>query len=474
MSTPAYSPPSVGPAGLTVPSYAAILADNLQAVLNIFGKNQYIAPDSALYQLISIFSLKTSDCNLALQLAYNQTSPQTAVGAGLDRVVKMNGLARAAYSYSTCPLLLTGDPGTVIDDGFAQDRSGNQWRLPSPVTLIGGSATATAVCTTPGNVVAEPGEINIISTPTSGWKTVTNSVAATAGVPVQSDSQLRAVQAVSVALPSLTRLASTLAALLAVPGVTRVNTGTPTPDGPGSSIENPTGTTDSWGNPAHSISMVVEGGDDDDVALAIYGARGIGCFTNGSTSVPVTDPRTGYQMTISFFRPTYISVLVQLTVKKLAGYSSATTAAIQSGIADYLNSLAIGEGIVVSELYGAALTARSDPDQPTFSITSLKTGAQAAQTTGQLTTGSTSVEVTSAASVQVGQSVVDETNEDALPVGVTVTAINGTTITLSAAATATHAADTLSFFNAPGVVDLTVLYTEAALGLESNVQVTTV
>ena len=41
---------------------------------------------------------------------------------------------------------------------------------------------------------------------------------------------------------------------------------------------------------------------------------------------------------------------------------------------DYLNSLEIGQSVIFSELYGAALNARSNPDMPTFSIQSLFSG----------------------------------------------------------------------------------------------------
>ena len=60
MSTPPYFPPSIGPAGLQVPAYQSILADNIQAFLNIYGTNQYVAPDSAIYQLLSIISPRFS------------------------------------------------------------------------------------------------------------------------------------------------------------------------------------------------------------------------------------------------------------------------------------------------------------------------------------------------------------------------------------------------------------------------------
>lgn len=467
----AYQPPSIGPAGLTIALYPDILGDNLQAVLNIFGQNQYVGPDSALYQLISILSLKQADQNLGLQLVYNQSSPQTAVGAGLDRNVKMNGLARESFSFSTAVLTLTGTPGTPITNGFAQDQNGNLWALPSTVTITGGSINVTAICTTPGNIAAEPGTINIRSTPTSGWAAVTNADAAIAGNPVEADSQLRARQSISVALPSLTPIGATVAAVLATPGVIRVAPGIPTPGGPGSSIENPTGAADSWGNPAHSISIVAQGGTPLAVATAIYLKKTIGCFTNGTTSVVVTDPNTGFQETISYFQPNSVQICVLLSVQPLTGFTSATQAAIQTGIVNYLNSLAIGEEVVWSELFAAALTARTNPDQPTFSIRTLTSGAETAQTTANTTLGLNTIVVASAVDIVIGNTIVDQTNQAVFPSGTTVTNIAGTTITLSNPSSANGTGDTVGFFSM-GTSDITLLFHDAAEGLIPNVNVT--
>jgi len=371
----AYAAPTVTAAGLVISTYQDILADNIQAYLNIYGQNQYIGKDSAIYQLLSILSLKQSDTNLGLQLAYNQSSPQTAVGAGLDRVVKMNGLARAPFSYSTALLTLTGTSGRVITDGYAQDQTGNLWALPATVTLISGTATVTAICATPGNVAAEPGAINIIATPVSGWSTVTNAVAAVAGLPVEADSQLRSRQSVSVALPSLTPLASTVAAVLDVPNVTRVAPGYPTPSGPGSSIENPTGATDSWGNPAHSVSIAVEGGTDADVAYAIYSKKTIGCASHGTTSVPVTDVNTGYIEVINFYRPTYLPIYVSVAIH---GYTttptSAVQTAVQTAVTSYLNTLAIGETVAISAINYVAMSVNASLPSPTFGVQTLTMG----------------------------------------------------------------------------------------------------
>lgn len=375
MATPAYLPPSITAAGLTVPSYPAILNDNVQAFLNIYGQNQYVAPDSAIYQLLSIISLKQNDTMQAVQLAYNQSSPQTAVGAGLDRQVKMNGLSRDEFSYSTATLTLSGTAGTTITNGYAQDTSGNLWSLPQSVTLTSAPLGVSSMCTTPGAIAAEPGAINIINTPTPGWASVTNADAATEGDAIEVDSELRARQAISVALPSVTPVAGTIAAILATPGVLRVAPGYPTPGGPGNSIENPTGGPDSWGNPAHSITMVVDCTNTQLVANSIYAKKTIGCATNGTTTVPVTDPVTGVIEDISFYLPTIIPIFVQVTI---AGYgTSPTTAmesAIQTAVVNYLNSLAIGETVSFGALFYEAMSVNTNMSNPAFGVQSVLIG----------------------------------------------------------------------------------------------------
>ena len=373
----AYAPPTIGSAGLTIPSYNDILEDNLEQFLAIYGANEYVGEDSQPYQFISILSLKMSDTCQQLQFVWNNRSPVSAIGAGLDSLVKLNGIARKPYTFSTATLTIVGTPGTVINNGLAQDVNGNQWALPATVTIPGGgSISVTGTCTTPGNVTAEPSTINIIASPVGGWSTVNNSAAAVPGNPVETDSQLRARQAISVAIPSITLLAGTVADLLATPGVTRLNV-----------LENQTSAVDTYGNPPHSITCVVDGDATDlAIATAIYQNRGIGCDTNGDVDgsptgntvvVDVTDPDTGYVMPISFLTPTYVPIYVTLNIHLLAGGTSATLAQIQADVVAYLNSLGIGETIVFSELYGAALNARSNPDAPTFSIRSVFSGTGA-------------------------------------------------------------------------------------------------
>lgn len=472
MSTLPYLPPYIDAAGLHVSSYQSILADNLQQFLNIYGTNQYVAPDSAIYQLLSAISLKQSDVNLGLQLAYNQSSPQTAVGAGLDRQVKMNGLARDPFSFSFATVTVTGTSGKTINNGFAQDQQGNLWALPTTVTIpLSGFINVTVVCTTPGNIVAEPGAINIINTPTAGWVSVSNAAVSEAGLPVETDSQLRARQSISVALPSSTPLASTIAAVLAATGVVRVAPGFPTPGGPGSSIENPTGAVDSWGNPPHSISIVAQCTDTLTVAMAIYMKKTIGCLTNGTTSVPVMDPVTGVTEDISFFQPTNLAVYMLIV---LVGYgsvpTSATVSAVQAAEVEYLNAMSIGETVSLGALYFEAMSVNTTIAAPAFGVQSLLVGTATASTTATFGAAATTIVVASAASIASGQLVMG----DGIAPGTMVAgAPSGTTVTLSLPTIAAESASPVTFAALASSDVPMPNFFYAALGVAANVSVVT-
>lgn len=474
MSTPPYVPPFIDAAGLHVASYQSILADNIQTFRNIYGQNQYVEPDSAIYQLLSAISIKQADTNLGLQLTYNQSSPQTAVGAGLDRQVKMNGLARDPFSFSGALLTLTAavGAGTVtINNGFAQDQQGNLWALPTLVTIVGGTVNVSAICTTPGAVGAEPGTINIINTPTAGWASVTNASAAVLGEPVESDSSLRARQAISVALPSTTPIASTIAAVLAAVGVVRVAPGYPTPGGPGTSIENPTGAVDSWGNPPHSISIVAECTDTTTVAQAIYNKKTIGCFTNGTTTVPVVDANTGVTTDISFFLPTDTPIFIRVV---LVGYgstpNSATLKIVQTALVDYLNALAIGETVSIGALYFEVMSSNINIAAPSYGTQSLQVGVLAATTTASFGAASSTITVVSAAGIANGQLVVG----DNIAPGTLVTGVSGTTISIAPNTLAVGSSIPVSFA-VLGSVDVPMPnFFYAALGSTANVAVVAV
>lgn len=372
----AYFAPYIDATGLHNPEYSDIQAYEWQQFLSVYGQNTYDGTDNADVQWVDIFALMINDAFQAAQLAYNARSPKTAVGSDLDGVVGINGIARKAPSSSTVTLTLTGVPNTQIVNGAALDQNNNLWAFATVTIPNTGTINVQATCLTNGAITAPPNTINIPAQGlTAGWTGVTNAAAAIIGSAVESDSQLRARQAVSVAISSKTLVQATIGAIAGVKGVTRYATGIPTtPPSAATSVENPTGANDSFGNPPHSISMVVEGGADADIATAIYNNKAPGCLTNGTTTVNVTDPVSGAVMGISFFRPTYVPIFATLTVNPLNGFTSATALAIQTAVVNYLNALQIGESLTISGLYAAAMAVMPDITQPQFSITGLVAG----------------------------------------------------------------------------------------------------
>ncbi len=373
-----YFAPYVDSAGFHIPTYQDILDKRIEDAKAIFGQDIYLENDSADYQIIAVEALALFEALQAIQYAYNQMSPTTAVGVGLSSIVQLNGLTRRAATYSTCDVTLIGTSAVTITDGEVQDESGYKWDLPSPITLQAAGSplgeyyaiTVTATCQTSGAISALPGEINIIATPAPGWTSVSNSAAATPGQDAETDTELRTRQAASVALPSQTMLAGTIAAIAAVDNVTRYKV-----------YENPSNSTHYGdpgvpfeGAPEHSITAIVEGGAIADIAEAIYYNRGLGCYTNGDVVTNITDTEYGTVTPIRFYRPTRVPVYVEMSIHALTGYTSDMADDVKTAIAAYINSLGIGDTLTLSSVIGAALSVLPDSLKPAFSIYSTTIG----------------------------------------------------------------------------------------------------
>ncbi|MBY0394098.1 MAG: baseplate J/gp47 family protein [Novosphingobium sp.] len=347
----------VGPAGITAPSFDDTLLSLQATYQQIYGADAVLTPDTQDGQWIAAIAQAIADVNAGAIAVYNSFSPSTAQGVGLSSVVKINGLRRETPSNSTAQVLITGTAGTVITNGQVQDSSGNVWNLPTTVTIPESSSiTVTATAAQLGAISAAIGTITKILNPTRGWISATNTSAASPGAPVEKDATLRQRQARSTNLPARTPLSAILAAVRNLPGVSRAE-----------AHENDTGTTDSEGVPANTIWLVVEGGDTTAIATAIANGK-IGVATYGSVIQTVTD-EFGIPSTVRFDRPTYRRIVVNVTLKPLAGYTVQTGNNIIAAINAYINSLAVGESVFLTQVIAAAIQGSGAPT--TFNLTAL-------------------------------------------------------------------------------------------------------
>ena len=326
--------------GVIAPTYEESLSFFQGVFQSIYGQDVNLDADTSDGQMVAILAKAYTDACAQIVASYAGYAPSTASGVQLSSVVKVNGIARYVATQSTADVQIVGQAGTVISGGIVEDDNGYRWNLPDSVVIpINGEITVTATCQEQGSIAAAPNTITQIITPTLGWQSVTNPDAATEGNPVETDAQLRQRQSQSVALPSRSVTEGIIAGIEALTGVVGINWD-----------DNDTDETDSNGVPAHSIAVVVDGGDAQEIAQTILLKKGPGCGTYGDTTIAVTDSY-GRTNNISFSRPDLVQVKVQVTIQPLSGYETDIGNQIQQAVTDYINGLGIGESVILTRLY---------------------------------------------------------------------------------------------------------------------------
>ncbi|WP_033782134.1 baseplate J/gp47 family protein [Pantoea sp. 9140] len=358
---------TVTASGISAPDYQTILSTLTSYFQQIYGTDAYLEPDSKDGQMVALVALAVHDANNTAIQVYTSFSPSTALTDALTRNVKINGITRKPSTNSTVDLTLTGTAGTTITNGSVKDANGIIWNLPASVTIgVGSSVTVTATSAVPGAVAAVAGSITQINTPTRGWTAVSNSTAAAVGSDAEKDSALRIRQGQSVAIPSLTPFEAVDGALANVSGVTRHKL-----------YENDTSVTDANGITRNSIAAIVDGGDATLIAQTIRGKKGQGVGTFGSTTIQVPD-KYGNPHDIRFSRPTNVPIYAAIVLKVFTGYTTQIGEQIKQAIADYINSLTIGDDVLLSRLYSPAnLGVVSGGNARYYDINSLQIGKSA-------------------------------------------------------------------------------------------------
>lgn len=360
--------------GISAPSYEEIYEYLKSRMRAIFGDDINLDADTQDGQMVGIVAAAISDVNAQAIAVYNAYNPTTAKGVALDFAVKVNGITRQAASHSQVDLRIVGQAGTHIVNGVALDEAENKWNLPADVVVPpAGEITVTAIAAEEGNIRAPAGTVNRIGTPTLGWQTVENILAAEPGAPVQTDLELRVQQSKSTALPSVSLWEGIIGSLLTTAGVRRV-----------SGIKNDGDTPTTEGVPGHSIAMIVDGGEVADIAKTIFLKKGEGVGTYGSTSYNYLDTY-GFPNTIKFSRPTVVPAYCKLTISPAADYLSSAEEEIKARIVAYINSLDIGESVNIARVLASAVKTDAGIVDERFSVEAITLGRSAtAQTAASL------------------------------------------------------------------------------------------
>lgn len=354
---------SVTEFGISAPSYEEIYEFLKERMRAIFGDDVNLDADTQDGQLVGIVAAAISDVNAQAISVYNAYNPTTAKGIALDSAVKVNGITRQAATHSQVDLRVVGQAGTHIVSGVALDEADNKWLLPADVVVPAfGEITVTARAENEGDIRAPAGTINRIGTPTLGWQTVENLMAADSGVAVQTDLELRQQQAKSTALPSVSLWEGIVGSLLTTPGVKRV-----------SGIKNDEDLPTPEGVPGHSIAMIVDGGEVAEIARTIFLKKGEGVGTYGALEHDYLDAY-GFPNKIRFSRPSNVSVYCRLTIAPATDYLSSVASEIQDRVSAYVNSLDIGESVNIARVLANAVKTDAGVVDDRFSVEAITLG----------------------------------------------------------------------------------------------------
>jgi len=307
---------------------------------SIFGEDIDLSDESPNGVLVNAETISRNGIAINNANLANQINPNIAGGIFLDAIWALTraltgGRKVATSSTFSTPVILTGIPGTFIPAGSIALNGEYEFESISDVTLDGsGNGSVDFQSVDLGPIPAGIGDLNTIkSGGPLGWETVNNTVAATLGQAEESDEVSRQRRINTLALQGISISEAITSALYDLDGVKSL-----------SFRENVTksdATIDGIFLLANSIFVCVDGGIDNDIAMALFENKTAGANWNGSISVSVTDPTSGQVYTVAFERPDEIDIWIRVTIAETTVTNP--TEVIQTSIINYANGEISGE-----------------------------------------------------------------------------------------------------------------------------------
>lgn len=241
-----------------------------------------------------------------------QFDPRTAEGRFQDALAEIYFIKRkpAINSYAMCTI--NGRAGTQISAGalIESEIDGTQWSLDQNVTIPANETiTAKFTCLTEGAISASAGTLTKIVTTVTGWDTVTNATAIVGSLE-ESQSAFEQRRKDSVSLNARSTVNAVYANVAQCDGVIAVYAV--------DNKKNISETIDNYTLTPHSIFVSVIGGENEDIAKAIYNNLSAGCDYNGNTSVDITNEYSGAVETVKFYRPDVFNIYVKVQIQNSA------------------------------------------------------------------------------------------------------------------------------------------------------------
>lgn len=342
-------------AGLTIQTYQEVFDEVAAEFRTSFGSGIRTELSSSFGQLIRILALLESQDQEMLLLLWQSFDPRLASGAGLDRMAALFGMERLDEAQAEVVGTAAGTPATVISDGtrWQYDPTGATFEvIDGPYTIPGGGTIevrlraeeygASPVAVDPDSGFDEWTLLDVVA----GLDTFESTAQPIEGNDVETDAALRARMEIERYRRGQGPLEAIRAAVSDVEGVTYVQ-----------AWQNVTLVTDANGIPGKAVNVVVDGGDDADIAAAIWSAMPAGIEAYGTDVSTTTEDVSGFLQPVAFDRVDDVDLHVRATVTTSTSEETPpddVEAAVKEALLEYTDAnWSIGTDVLPYRLAGA-------------------------------------------------------------------------------------------------------------------------
>lgn len=306
----------IGANGIKIQSLPEIINDLSEKFKYIYGQDINIEQNSPDGQFINIIAQEKKDLLDFVVSIYNNLDVDTAIGLPQQILYKLNGLKIKAYTYSYCyvnvtinkPINLKGLDNEVESEngvGFTvSDSAGNNWILVESQNLTEvGTYLLNFRAEQLGSVQATANTINIMSTILAGVVSVNNPANNyITGQIGESDSEFRKRRNKMMAVPSQGFDESIKSQLLNLTNVTQAKVYDNRTNEEVNEI------------PPHTIWVIVEGGESDEIGRVIYNNLPPGIPMKGEQEINVIKS-DGTIAVVNYDLPNAINIYIKANIK---------------------------------------------------------------------------------------------------------------------------------------------------------------
>ncbi|MCE5168535.1 baseplate J/gp47 family protein [Paenibacillus profundus] len=317
-----------------------------------YGENVSTSALSPLGILLRIFAFFLAYVWQGVEQVYYSAYRDTATGISLDRIAPQVGIKRFQEQFSFGEIAIVGTPGHTLTEGTVVGTGTRYFVLNDDVTLDDdGKAAADITAQEAGsgwNVAART--ITVLLNPDANVTSITNPAPIAGGRERETDAEFRARFQQSVAGGGAASVDALRGTLLRLPSVRAVAV-----------IENTSLTSDTEGRPGKSFQCYVLGGDEQEIADAIFQTKAAGIETHGDIAREVTDI-AGYRHNVKFSRAEVVNISVHANIKRTSQYPSDGDEQVKSEIiryiggeyeGSYFNGLSMGAQVVYNKTISA-------------------------------------------------------------------------------------------------------------------------